>query len=332
MKYKHFSVEEREKIQRGLWEQRSIRSIAKDLNRTHSSVVREIQRNRPPERNQYTPRVANERAIKHRLNRGREERLKNEEIREYVISHLKKGWSPEQISGTMKTDIPNQSISPEAIYQYIYARVNREGRRYMNAGEDLRIYLKRRHKKRIKKGMRKGQRIFRPHGPSIDSRPKDIERRRSIGHWEGDLVVSGKNQTAIQTLVERKTGIVLISKVENGRAQTSKRALISRFEKLPPSLRQTLTLDNGSENAHWSETQKILYGTKIYFAHPYHSWERGTNENTNGLIRWYFPKKTDFAMISDEEIAFVERELNSRPRKRLGWKTPLQIWSGALRS
>ena len=140
---------------------------------------------------------------------------------------------------------------------------------------------------------------------------------------------SKDHKPGINTLVERKTGLVFITKLKDKSGAATRAAITNRFANLPQHVRRTITMDNGPENRDWRPIEEAT-GADCFFAHPYSSWERGTNENTNGLIRDYFPKKTDFTTISDEEIAYVERELNERPRKRLGWKTPLQVWSGAL--
>jgi len=322
MKYQHLSILEREKLQELYWQKKSIRHIASVLNRSPSSISRELKKNFPLQK-RYTPRLANERALEKRKSRGRKLRLKNSFIRRYVIDRLKEGYSPEQISGRLKTD-HKQSISHEAIYQYIYSQVNRNGHGSMKPGyHDLRVYLKRRHKRRIKQGMRKGQRIFKHKGISIEQRPKEVEQRKTIGHWEGDSVVSRKSKVGLNTLVERKTGLVLISKIKDKTKEETATTVIKRLKDLPC---KTLTLDNGTENFGFEDIQKALQ-ISCFFAHPYCSGERGTNENTNGLIRWYFPKGTDFATISDEAIKYVERALNNRPRKRLGWKTPLEAFN-----
>jgi IS30 family transposase len=326
MKYKHLSILEREKLQELYWQKRSVRSMAKILNRSPSSVSRELKRNFPDERKVYTPRLANERALFKRTCRGRKERLKTKEIREYVISHLKERWSPEQIAGRIKLDL-NENISHEAIYQFIYNQIHRDGYGYIKPGHiDLRIYLKRRHKRREVKGMRKGQRIFKHKGISIEERPKYIEKRKSIGHWEGDSIVSKQSSSGLNTLVERKTGLVLISKIKDKTKEETSNTVINRLKDITC---KTLTLDNGKENFGYEKIQKELQ-ISCYFAHPYCSGERGTNENTNGLIRYYFPKKTDFANIPEEAIQAVEWALNNRPRKRLGWRTPLEVFNESV--
>ena len=312
-----------------MWLKLSIRAISRELGRSPASVSREINRNVPLKRS-YRPRLANDRALQKRKNRGRKLRLKSSFIRRYVISKLKEGYSPEQISGRLSVEYPQETISYEAIYQYIYGTVYRDGCGTLKPGyPDLRVYLKRRHKRRIKKGMRKGQRLFKPSGISIDMRPPEVETRKTIGHWEGDSVESVNHKPGINTLVERKTGLVFISKLKSKTAKATVQVVAKRFESLSAELKKTLTLDNGPENKNWQLLEKQAR-TKVYFAHPYHSWERGTNENTNGLIRWYFPKGTDFETISDESIKVVEVALNNRPRKRLGWRTPLEAFNESV--
>lgn len=328
MKYKHFSIEERERLQLGLWRKESIRSIAKHLGRSHSSLVREIKRNKPPLLNRYTPRLAEERALSYRAHRGRTVRLKNERIRSYVVLHLKKRWSPEQIAGRIKRDL-GEHISHEAVYQFIYASIL-HGKPKLGC-EDLRPYLRRRRKLRIPKGARRCQKVLRLKGPSIDERPAIVKRRSRVGDWEGDTVESRDHKPGVNTVVERKTGIVLITKLHAKTTAETVKVLGRRFAELPVGAKRTLTLDNGFENGNWQAIEAAT-GLSCFYAHPYHSWERPTNENTNGLIRDYFPKKTDFTLVSDADIADVEYALNTRPRKRLGYLTPLEAWSGALRS
>src|SRR3989344_1685307 len=328
MQYRHFSIEERERIQESLWDKESVRAIARKLKRSPSTVSREINRNIPSSRRQYAPRLANARALEHRTHRGRTERLKNEIIRTYVHEHLIGGWSPEQIAGTLPSDHPGKTISHEAIYQYIYAQFHRGGYGRL-LGEDLRKYLKRGHKRRIPRGARRGKRIRPPSKPSIEDRPREVERRKIPGHWESDSIESFNHRTGLNTLVERKTGLVLITRLKEKTSEATARAIVERLASVPTALRRTITFDNGSENWMFAEIHSLL-GIDPFFAHAYCSWERGTNENTNGLIRWYFPKGTDFNTITDEEIARVELALNTRPRKRLGWQTPLAVFNASV--
>lgn len=331
MQYKHLSVEERERIKQGLWEHKSLRTIAQELGRQPSSVSREIERNLPKERFLYTPRLSHERALKKRQSRGRANRLKNDVIREYVITHLKLRWSPEQIAHRIRKDMPDCRISHEAIYQYIYHQIHRQGFGYPKPGcQDLRPCLRRRKQRRTHKGMRCCKKMPSvERGVSIDLRPKIVNYRTRIGDWESDTVASKDNQTGINTLVERKIGLVFITRLRDKTSEATVSAIENRIKTLPQELKQTATFDNGPENQKWPELEART-GLKCYFAHPYCSGERGTNENTNGLIRDYFPKKTDFTSIANEEIQEVENLLNTRPRKRLGWLTPLEAFSNEL--
>ena len=325
MTYQQFAIEEREKIQEMLWAKKSYRAIAEELGRAPSSISREVKRVLPAETRRYNPRLAHARAMEHRKKRGREERLKSDTLRSYVISHLKLGWSPEQIAATAK-DAVGISVSHEAIYQFVYARVSKASNLMYGHQEDLRPYLARHRRQRMHKGMRKPYRIDKGPLPSIDSRPGDVDERKYIGHWEDDSIVCSPTiPTRLRTTNERKSGIVFIDKVHDRTMAEANRITMKRFGSLPSDLRKTLTRDRGSENVGYEELEQKL-GIKCFFAHAYHSWERGSNENTNGLIRRFFPKKTDFRTISDEEIRMVERLLNSRPRKRLGWKTPYEVF------
>lgn len=319
-------IEEREKIQEMLWQKTSIRTIARALGRSPSSVAREIGRNKPRELNRYTPRLAHKRALAYRQRRGKRKLERNKALRTYTVSRLKLGWSPEQIAATAK-EVANASISHEAIYQYIYAQIHRDGHGYLKPGrEDLRPYLARRRNRRIKKGLRRSYRIEKGPLPSIDLRPKDVEDRQAIGHWEDDsMVYTPTCPVRLRTMNERMTGLVFIAKTSKRTMAEANRVTKERFNILPQRLRQTLTRDRGAENLGYEALEKEL-GIRCFFAHAYHSWERGSNENANGLIRRFFPKGTDFRTIPDEEIRRVEYLLNARPRKRLGWKTPYDVF------
>lgn len=306
MKHKHLSIEEREHIQLGLWQKESIRSIARRLERSPSSILREVRKNLPPEKRRYTPRLAEARAqTKRHEEQGR---VRNAALRKAVVAGLKRGWSPEQIAGE------SGDISHETIYAFVYDEWRR-------GGEDLRPLLKRRHKARQRKGFRKYQRLQNPHKPSIEQRPKVVGRRARLGDWEGDLIVSRASRAALVTLLERKSGYVAIEKVSGKTARATARAMIRRLR----GQAKTLTLDNGSEHNHWKYIEDAT-GARVFFAHPYSSFERGANENTNGLIRWYLPKGTDFETVSKRRIKEIERALNGRPRKRLGYRTPLEVF------
>jgi len=316
--YKHLSQEEREIIANLLSGGSSLGEIAKAVGRDKSTITRELARNSPPERRRYVPCRAHARACERKTKANKHERLKNDLVRQYVKDGLAKGWSPEQISGRIQIDHPGQTINHEAVYQFIYHPQNPDRLEMIQL-------LRRAHKKRRNKSIgRKVRKTTIPNRISIDVRPKSVESRRHAGHWEGDSLISRKSKAALNTLVERKSRLVLITKLSRKSADETNRAVIDRLKKLPARGRQTLTLDNGTENAK-HEALSARLGIRCYFARPYASWERGANENANGLIRWYLPKGTDFRKITPEQIAKIEQLLNSRPRKCLGYKTPAEV-------
>jgi IS30 family transposase len=253
-------------------------------------------------------------------------RLKKELIRIYVTKKMKLGWSPEQISIRLPKDHKGESISYEAIYQFVYAQMFRGGNGKLKEGcEDLRVYLPRRHSRRSTKGARRAQKLERTESlPSIEDRPAEADQRKEIGHWEDDCIVSRQSKERIKSINERVSGVVLLGKMKNGTSEESSRVVCEKLNVIPTPYLKTLTRDRGTENMGWGRIEKEL-GMDIYFAHAYCSHERGSNENLNGLVRRFFPKKTDFRKVSDEEIHRVEYLLNTRPRKRFGGKTPLEV-------
>jgi len=174
--------------------------------------------------------------------------------------------------------------------------------------------------------MRESQRVWRPKATSIELRPKVVNQRIRFTDWEGDSIEGAYHTPGLNSLTERKSGLIRLSKLSNKTAEDTNRCVVSKLQSLPAD---TLTLDNGSENQYWQELEKKLR-IKVYHAHPYSSFERGSNENANGLVRWYFPKGTNFVNISDEEVRMVEDALNNRPRKRLGWRTPLEVFNESV--
>lgn len=301
-----------------LWEQRSLGEIANALGRSKSTISRELKRNSSPEYRLYLSHRAHRRSEERRKRASRRPRLKNARIMAYVRARLKEGWSPELIAGRIGIDHPELSISYEAIYQYIYDPGTEDRKALIQC-------LRRAHRKRRNKSAgRKARKTKIPNRVPIDLRPPGVESRRWFGHWEGDSLVSRKSPVALNSLVERKSRLLMLTKLERKTAEATFKAVTARLKGLPKQARRTLTLDNGTENArHEAITDAI--GIKCFFAHPYASWERGTNEHVNGLIRWYLPKGTDFRMITDEQIANIENLINNRPRKCLGFKKPIEV-------
>lgn len=301
-----------------LAEEKSLGEIAKALGRSKSTVAREIKRNSSPEYRLYLSHRAHGRAEERKKQANTHQRLKNERIESYVRSMLKDGWSPELIAGRIDLDQPGLSISHEAIYQFIY-HPDTENR------QELIQCLRRAHRKRRNKGIgRKARKTKIPNRVPIDQRPSSVENRTRFGHWEGDSLVSRKSLVALNSLVERKSRYLMLTKLDAKTAEATCNAIVERLKDLPARGRRTLTLDNGTENAKHEEVTSTI-GIKCYFARPYASWQRGTNEHVNGLIRWYLPKGTDFSKISDEQIARIEFLINNRPRKCLGFKKPIEV-------
>ena len=318
-KYKHLSSEERDKIAvlraRGC----SYGSIARAIDRNKTTVFRELNRNRSPVYNVYLPHKADKRAKDRKSGSGKRPRLKNRIIRRYVIAKLRLGWSPEQISGTIRKKYPERSISYEAIYQYIY---DKETRKRVN----LAVYLPRAHKKRklFGHGHHHKNKLHIPRRVSIDERPKHIAKRTQAGHWEADTVISRQSKKALAVSLERKSRMIHIDKLSAKKSHKLVKAITGRLNRYPKELCRTITYDNGSENVEHERINKIL-GTKSYFCNPFHSWEKGSVEHAIGLIRRFLPKKTDFAIIDSDQLRKIENLINNRPRKCLNYQTPREV-------
>jgi len=315
-KYSHLTEEERYMIAVLKAKERTLSDIAREIGRHKSTISRELHRNAPAiHKGYYLSHKAQERAMVHWALTHKRERLKNQEVRKYVETCLRKGWSPEMIAGRLSIDKPGESISHEAIYQYIY-----------ETRKELIPCLVRRHRKRMEKGhSRKHQKSHIPNRVSILERPKIVEKRERIGDWETDSIVSRQSKVAINVLADRKSRVTRLKKLQQKTAENTKLAILGSLGKYPVNCRYTITYDNGSENTEHEETNKML-DTKSYFCEPYHSWEKGTVENTIGIIRRFLPKKTDLAEVSEGEILEIEAWLNNRPRKCLNYKTPLEVW------
>ena len=327
--FKQLNLNNRIQIEIKYNQGKSLAQIAEYLGkkRNKSTICREIDGAPRKGKGGYNAYQAHCRALTRVKDRGKRERLKNEATRAYAKEKLKIGWSPEQVSIRIGIDMgKDYAISPEAIYQFIYAQVHRGGNGVVKKEcEDLRPYLARRHVRRQQKGFRQTRKMYRPELPSIDDRPKVVGKRKELGHWEDDCIVSRESTVRLKTMNERVSGIILIRKMKDGTIQESNRAVASCMNTVPSLWRKTLTRDRGTENMGYKEIEKE-FGMQCFFAHAYCSQERGSNENGNGLIRRPYPKKTDFALITDEAISNLEYLLNSRPRKRLGGKTPYEVF------
>jgi IS30 family transposase len=325
--YRHLTVTQRERLAKMYHEGYSLAEMAKSLRRNKSTILRELSRNGTPKRRLYTPCRAQIRSEERRSKASRRPRIDNDKIRSYIREKLRLGWSPEIIAGRLRLDHPRLHISHEAIYQYLYDRRTKDRK-------DLIQLLRRAHRMRKLKGLgRKVRKTKIPNRIPIEARPKAVDSRRYYGHWEGDTMESQKSPPVLNSLTERKSRLLLLTKLERKAAGETKRAVVRRLAGFPSALRKTITLDNGTENTRHEEITTEI-GTKCYFARPYASWQRGTNEQTNGMVRWFLPKGTDFRNITDAQVAEVESKINNRPRKCLKFRTPLEVFTRvvALRS
>lgn len=296
----------------------SIRAIATQLGRAPSTISRELRRN-----SDGTGAYAgywSHRDAQRRCQAGRPSCLTSGALAEYVQEKLRCRWSPEQIAHRVRLDYPHASamrISHQTIYMWL-AVDHRTGGAWCR-------YL--RHHRRRRKRHGSGPRAPRISGRvSLADRPAIIAHRGRIGDWEGDLVVGRGQRGFVATHVDRRSRFLLAVKVARRTAATVTEATRKLLCPLLPQARQTLTVDNGSEWAMFPRLQRTL-GVRVYFAAPYAAWERGTNENTNGLLRDYFPKQTDFSTVTAHQLASVVEELNNRPRKCLAYRTPAEIFA-----
>jgi len=312
---------EREEIALGRAAGKSLRSIATHLRRSPSTISRELARNQDPIRG-YRATAAHVLAYD-RASRPKAAKLAtNLVLRAKVEKDLEKKYSPEQITGRLRVEFPDDPemrVSPETIYQSLYVQSRGALRR------DLAVCL--RTGRALRRPSRKvGQRKNRiPNMINIAQRPPEVEDRAVPGNWEGDLIIGKQNQTAIGTLVERTTGYVMLLHLPDGyKPEQVRDVLAAKIKTLPDSLRLSLTWDQGPEMRDWKHVS-IDAGIDIYFCDPHSPWQRGTNENTNGLLRQYFPKGTDLGVHSSDDLEWVAQELNDRPRKRLAFKKPIEL-------
>lgn len=321
-KHKRLSLKERVIIQTLLEENKSKSFIAKKLNRSRSTVTREVNKWVSNSEDKYDASLADWLAKDDYLNKRNLDKIATHSLlRFYVYKRLLKNWSPEQIAGRIKVDFPNDTvmtISHEAIYMHIYSHPQASLNKKLIKLLPYQKSRRRKPKPRRKKGSKIKDQI------NISQRPKHIENRQEIGHWEGDLVIGKAQKSAIGTIVERKSRYTLIIGLKNRTTKTVTRAFAKELNQFDSQLIKTMTYDNGTEMA---DHKWLAKNTKmdIYFANPYASWERGTNENTNGLIRRFLPKKTDFKTVNYRQLKSIQNKLNNRPRKILGYKTPLEV-------
>lgn len=293
--------------------------IAQRLGKHRCSITRELARNSGPLG--YLPIEAQQRANARRRFRQRDAKMSDPQIQRYVGERLAHRWSPDQIAGRSRRDFgraKRRRISRQTIYNWIDAQREDQRRQWRQC-----LRFGRPRRKRPENGGRL------PGAVTIDGRPPMVDNRRRFGDWEGDTLVSRKRRGGLVSLVERKSGYTLLARVDDLRAATVRQAAEDQLTSLPRHLLRTLTFDNGKEFAE-HEALASATGMSIYFAQPYCAWQRGTNENTNGLVRQFFPKGVDLSRYSHQEVSRAEVLINERPRKRLGYKSPRELLAASF--
>ena len=323
--YTRLGTLEREEISRGIFAEESFAETARRIHRPTSTVAREVWAV-SPYRHCYRAEKGEARAEALRL-KGRKRKLDtNVRLQAHVYAKLRIEWSPEEIAERLKAEYPEDitmRVSHETIYQHLYCLPRGELKRELMRG------LRWEQKRRLSRAARHARRQRIHDIVSISERPKEAEGRIAPGHWEGDLIVGKDRASALGALVERSTRLTLLVPLKEKDAFAVRTAFAKAFKRIPAVMKKTLTYDRGSEMSEhrlFSEETGIL----VFFADPYSPWQRGTNENTNGLIRQYFPKGTDFRNASLAAIREAERRLNSRPRKALAFHTPSERFESLI--
>ena len=328
MKTKELVFAEREEISRLLPQGLSFKAIGEAISKSASCVSREVCRN-GMNRQTYRAFLAGRLAGTQKKKRGRKRKLDhNLLLREVVFDWLGKNWSPEQIAQRLPAEYSERNdmrLAAETIYSYLYIHPKERLKRELIS--HLRRHRKARTKRRVKPNEEKRGKI--PFMVSIDDRPKEIDSRVIPGHWEGDLVLGRFKESALGSLTERTTRTTILVPLKNTNPKIVRQAFGRGMKNLPEQMKLSLTYDQGKEMLQhrlFTKQTKI----QVYFAHKSSPWERGTNENTNGLIRQYFPKGTDFRLISGRRIKLAQIALNDRPRKCLGFKKPIEVFNNLL--
>jgi len=311
MTYKHLSQAERYQIHALMKAGHDQSQIAKVLDRNKSTISRELSRNTGSRG--YRPKQACEMST-HRSQNSRNASTVASWVKDEANAMLRVQWSPEQIASKLP-------ISHETVYQHVYADKAQGGALWKN------LRCQKQKRKRYAGGRDRRGQI--PNRRPLSERPLQIEARKQVGHWECDTVIGANHKGAVVTMVERKSGYGVIAKVTNKTSELVSSAIVDKLK--PMAVRvKTLTFDNGKEFAAHAHIDAQLQST-TYFARPFASWERGSNENFNGLLRQYIPKKRSMSTVSDEEIKMIQNRLNNRPRKRLGFKTPAEVFHQSLK-
>lgn len=318
--YSQFTKESRKELSILLRVGHSKRFCAQQLGFDHSAVVREVNRNKDNDGIYRGVRSHKKYLARRKRSKAPYRKIENDkQLQGRIKKRLKKRDSPEQIAGRWSKECGKRSISYEAIYQWIYNE-HPEFKKYLR-------YISRKGKYRRKRGTKRREKAREEAKiKRIDTRPKVVEKRKRIGDYEGDTIIGKDKTKRLLTNVDRVSGYGMIDKIDMVSAEIIQNTLGKRFKKIPRKKRHTYTYDNGTEIGKEDADLEKKIGMDVYRAYPYHSWERGSNENYNGLVRDFFPKGTDFATIPVQEVRRVERNLNHRPRKRLSYLTPHEVY------
>ena len=323
--YSHLTLEERVTLMIMRLQGSSLRTIATLLGRHPSTLSREVRRQ--PSQDRYDATVAGERArLLRRFPRRQKVLAPDSELFQVVLHMLAKGWSPQQIVARLKDywpDNPERHVSHETIYLTIYAYPRGELKRQLIG------YLRQGSSTRRTRNKSPARRERYPAEQNIRYRPEEVEGRQVPGHWESDLIMGANNRSAVATIVERTSRFVILAKLDAPTADAALEAMTRELSRVAPALLKTMTHDQGSEMAKHAELTART-GMKIYFADPHSPWQRGSNENTNGLLRQYLPKGTDLSAITQERLDEIADLLNTRPRQTLGWKFPVEVLTDHL--
>ncbi len=313
--YTRLSQSEREQLFLFHHDHVSLREIAKRLGRTHSTISRELHRQGDME---YSPVTAHQHAVKRRGN-PRKHKLDDPGLRSYVIRRLGDHWSPEQIAGRLKKTGSSITLCHETIYATLY--------HYPLKHERIWEFLRRGHKKRERiydRRTRHARKAMIVGKIPITERPEEAQTRSRVGHWETDLMEgTKKTHHVVSATVDRRSGAIILDKLQSKTSEEKMDAMMARMSTIPFHIRKTMTFDNGTENTDHRRLVSLRMTT--YFCAAYHSWEKGTVENTIGLVREYLPKGMDLTNVSQQELMVIGSSLNDRPRKRLGYKTPNEV-------
>ena len=297
------------------------KDIARLLRKDRTTIWREQRRNSEKNRKYHAGKAKEKTTKRQVIAHGQQRKIENNSwLRNYVVKKIKKHWSPEQIAGRIKVKWKNDKsryIGKDSIYKYIHTH----RKDLVKCLRCQKGKYRRRYGTRIREKQREEAKKKR-----IDMRPAIVEKRARIGDWEGDTIL-GKDKNHILTHVERRSGLLFADKLEVVTAEETKLKTIARFKNISSKKKHTMTYDNGTTFAEYELTERAT-GLEMFFAFPFHSWERGSNENANGLLRQYFPKGMPFAKVKQKEIEVAISEINHRPRKRHGYLTPLEVFYG----